>query len=337
MLSQASGLSAIAFLIYDVLANEYGVDATDKFRELGIDESLRLKPGARLSTAVFRELIGWAVDVTGDSCFGIKLGNAATPSTYFVLGHAWFASSTLEDAMRRLARYNSIISSAFSASRFEKIGDLYRLSDSYPDMAHRPRVESLDAEAAGLMMLCEKVMGRRIYPVKVTIMEDEDPHPEEHQALFRAPVICGAPEYAMYFRAEDVESPLASSIPEVAEATDIIAKRYLDEVGGSKVAAQVRRLLIQMLPAGSADQETIASKLYRSASTLQRQLSAEGTSFRDVTTSTRQSLAEGYLKSGDYSNAQIAYMLGFSDQSNFSRAFKRWTGKSPGEFQKTLA
>ena len=93
-------------------------------------------------------------------------------------------------------------------------------------------------------------------------------------------------------------------------------------------------MLVQMLPSGHVDQDTIASKLHRSRSTLQRQLSGEGTSYRDILETTRQGLAEKYLQDSQYSQAQVAFMVGFSDQSNFARAFKRWTGMSPGEFQK---
>jgi AraC-like DNA-binding protein len=92
-------------------------------------------------------------------------------------------------------------------------------------------------------------------------------------------------------------------------------------------------LLVKLLPAGRTDQETVASRLYRSTSTLQRQLNAEGTSYREVLESTRKVLAEQYLKEGGMSKAEIAFLVGFADQSNFSRAFKRWTGMSPGEYQ----
>jgi len=73
--------------------------------------------------------------------------------------------------------------------------------------------------------------------------------------------------------------------------------------------------------------------LNRSSSTLQRQLQAEGLTYRSVLENTRRSLAEEYLREGSQSHAQIAYLLGFSDQSNFSRAFKRWTSMSPRQFQ----
>jgi len=93
-------------------------------------------------------------------------------------------------------------------------------------------------------------------------------------------------------------------------------------------------MVVQMLPSGRVGQDTVAARLYRSKSTLQRQLKNEGTSYRKILEITRRSLAEEYLKDGAYTQAQIAFMTGFADQSNFARAFRRWTGVSPGQFQK---
>ena len=104
------------------------------------------------------------------------------------------------------------------------------------------------------------------------------------------------------FSAADGEAPLTGSIPDVADAADRIAETYIDSLVEGAIAHDVREMLLQLLPSGHVDQDTIAEKLY--------------------------------LKNGEHSQAQIAFMVGFSDQSNFSRAFKRWTGVSPGEFQK---
>ncbi len=124
--------------------------------------------------------------------------------------------------------------------------------------------------------------------------------------------------------------------PDVAKATDRIAEQYIETLDPHKVASQVKRLLIALLPSGKADQELVSSRLNRSMSTLQRQLQAEGLSYRDVMESTRRSLDENYLQDKKHSLAQIAYLLGFSDQSNFSRAFKRWTSMSPKQYQESL-
>jgi AraC-like DNA-binding protein len=92
-------------------------------------------------------------------------------------------------------------------------------------------------------------------------------------------------------------------------------------------------LLIALLPSGKVDQDLVSSQLNRSTSTLRRQLKSEDLSYRDVLESTQRGLAETYLQDKRHSLAQIAYMLGFSEQSNFSRAFKRWTSMSPRQYQ----
>ena len=169
-------------------------------------------------------------------------------------------------------------------------------------------------------------------------MEDEPSylrrlHPEAYREFLRAPIDFNSPVGTFYFAKETLLEPLPHGTPDIAKATDKIAEQYIELLDPHKVASQVRRLLIALLSSGKADQELVAKRLNRSASTLQRQLAEEGLTYREVLESTRRSLAEDYLTEGKHSQAQIAFMLGFSDQSNFSRAFKRWTNLSPKQFQ----
>jgi AraC-like DNA-binding protein len=142
----------------------------------------------------------------------------------------------------------------------------------------------------------------------------------------------GADVGVFYFDKEVLLEPLSLGAPDVAKATDKIAEQYIEALDPHKVASQVQRLLVDLLPSGKTDQDLVSKRLNRSTSTLQRQLQAEGLSYRDVLDSTRQRLAQNYLTDDKHSHAQIAFMLGFSDQSNFSRAFKRWTSMSPGQY-----
>jgi len=167
-----------------------------------------------------------------------------------------------------------------------------------------------------------------------TVIGDQRIGSEEYDRLFRCPIIYGADADRFFFTLGDLEEPLSGSIPEVADAIDRIAERFIASFDKSAVATEVRQMLIQMLPSGRVDQDTVAGRLYRSKSTLQRQLKCEGSSYREILEMTRRSLAEEYLKDGAYTQAQIAFMTGFADQSNFARAFRRWTGVSPGQFQK---
>ena len=97
------------------------------------------------------------------------------------------------------------------------------------------------------------------------------------------------------------------------------------------MAGAVRDCLLGLLPAGEATQQRVADQLHRSTSTLQRQLRAENTSFREILDKTREFLAIEYMRDGKYSLAEVAFLVGYSDQSNFSRAFRRWTGSSPND------
>jgi AraC-like DNA-binding protein len=193
---------------------------------------------------------------------------------------------------------------------------------------------ALEFGIVAFFKFCEIIKREPVHPLKAELIF---PYDEAHRYLeefLQCPVTYGNEREKFYFSKEEFEERLPGYVPEILEASSQIVEEYLQSLDQSKVATDVRRLLIQMLPSGKADQDKVASRLYRSTSTLQRQLSAEGTSYRDLLESTRRGLAEKYLRDGKHTQAEIAYMVGFSDQSNFARAFKRWTGMSPGQFQK---
>ncbi|MDJ0940573.1 MAG: AraC family transcriptional regulator [Woeseiaceae bacterium] len=337
MLNEPSSLANVVYLIGDTLNGEYGVDPVPVYRQLGIDPERPADAGARQSNSVVRQMWDLAFEASGgDPAFGIKVGRRSGPGKYFVLGHAWMASPTLADAINSLIRYEDIIDSGITDIQFENLGDIYVLSETYPNPADHPGQLSIESSIATLDIMCRVALGRPVMPVKFELMWSGD-HPDIYAGLVGGPIDFNAERNAIHYRAEDLEAPLAGSIPDVVDATTQIAERYRDSLDTSKIAHQVREILVQKLPSGSVDQDIVASMLHRSSSTLQRQLSAEGTSYRDVLENTRRTLAEAYLAEQKHTQAQIAFLVGFSDQSNFARAFKRWTGTSPGQFQKSAA
>jgi AraC-like DNA-binding protein len=90
---------------------------------------------------------------------------------------------------------------------------------------------------------------------------------------------------------------------------------------------------VSLLPSGQVSQRLIARNLHRSVSALQKQLKAEGVSFREILDETRAELAQRLVREQDYTLAEITYLLGFADQANFSRAFKRWFGDTPSVYR----
>jgi AraC-like DNA-binding protein len=314
--------------------NDYGIDAGPLFVELNIDQRKFTKPGARVSFAKMNELWSKAISATDDPWFGFTVGRRAKPSDFFVLGHAWLASATLKGALRRLCRYGRVLTTNGNILTLDQDGDSVTLTEIYTDGA-QPRAQAAkDAGFVALLGLCDFVSESIVRPSSVALTIPPERESVHYAELFQCPVTYGANEEVWVFDASELDKPLTGSIPEVVEATDRIAANYIQSLDHGTVATAVRSMLIQTLPSGRTDQDTVARRLHRSRSTLQRQLSAEGTSYRDILETTRRALAERYLAEGEYSQVQIAFMTGFADQSNFARAFKRWTGLSPGEFQK---
>lgn len=336
MFYEPSTLASVTGLLATALREHYGIDPEPVYREAGIPLGTPDSPQRRYPISAIRKLWALGRTVTGDDAVGLQTGRFARPTQFYAFGYSWLASATLLGGMKRLVRYYRLLSTASAELSIRDAGDTYALSARFPDPALAPPVEGIDAGMTALLALCDAVTLREIRPVRIDLTCGPDVHPEAYRELLRAPIRFNADVGAFFFAKETLEAPLPGASPDIANATDKIAEHYIETLDPHKVASQVRRLLINLLPSGDASQEAVASRLNRSASTLQRQLQTEGLNYRDVLESTRRSFAEEYLAEGRHSHAQIAYLLGFSDQSNFSRAFKRWTSVSPRTYQDRL-
>ena len=334
MLNEPTTIASVARLIGETLVADYGIDPDPIFADLDIDTRKFHKPGARVMFTKMNKLWKQCVELTGDAEFGLKVGARVAPGDFFVLGHAWLASETLFDALQRLSRFINVLTTLGSHMELKAHERGYALVEWGAKREARPQQAATDAGFVAFLKLCDFVTNEAVRPLSVVLPQLRDSSPIDYETVFGCPVSFGGKEEVWVFRASDLEAPLTGWIPDVADATDRIAENYIASLDEGAVAHEVRQMIAQLLPSGHVDQDTIASKLHRSRSTLQRQLGTEGTSYRDILESTRHSLAEKYLQDSEFTQAQIAFMVGFSDQSNFARAFKRWTGMSPGEFQK---
>ena len=157
----------------------------------------------------------------------------------------------------------------------------------------------------------------------------------EYERIFGVPVIFESDRNALLLdeAAMSVKTPVAPT--GVAQVLTAHADDLLEKLESSKsVRDRVERLLMESLTGGDVSMDAIASKLGLSRQTLFRRLKLENTTFERVLDDLRHSLALHYLSGGKKSVNQTAYLVGFSDAAAFSRAFKRWTGKSPRTAQK---
>lgn len=334
MLYEPTTLASFARVIGETLAEDYGVDPGPLFAEANIDARKFARPGARISFGKMDALWSLAIDATGDRWLGFAVGSRIEPGDFFVLGHAWLASATLLDGMQRLVRYGKVLSPALVTTKLREDNGLIASIKEIPDPSLPTNRIGEEAGFVAFSKLCELVMRRPVRPVSVELVFPKDESASRYDELFQCPIAYGSEREVFSYSAEDLNVPLPGFIPEVLDATSEITRAYISSFDQSAVSTEVRRLLTRMLPAGGVDQDSVASRLHRSRRTLQRQLTAEGTNYRDILDETRKSLAQRYLRDGNFSQAEIAYMIGLSDQRSFARAFRRWTGTSPGRYRK---
>ena len=335
MLYEPSTLRSITGLLETALQEEYGMDPMPIFASAGVPLGAVSSPQQRVPLSKIYKLWELSKEASGDEAIGLKTGKYARPAHFYAFGYSWMASSTLLGGMQRLTRYQQLMSTASIEVKLTETDDSYVLSSIFPDASKSPPKEGIDCGMTALLALCDIVAEKEIRPLRVELTCPATVHPDAYRDALRAPVQFNSEVGSIHFDKDTLNEPLPHGTPDIAKATDKIAEQYIEALDPHKVASQVRRLLIDLLPSGKVDQGMVSSQLHRSTSTLQRQLQAEGLSYRDVLESTQLGLAENYLRDRKYSHAQISYLLGFSEQSNFSRAFKRWTSLSPRQYQES--
>ena len=164
-----------------------------------------------------------------------------------------------------------------------------------------------------------------------TGLEPIDARPLE--SFFGCEVRYGCSENTIVFNSSDLNRSLRGANPAIANAMDELIADYLARFDSRDVVSQVRKIVAGYLVHGEPDRETIAGELNLSSRTLQRRLDEQGSSVKQIVDETRHQLAIEYLGQQHLSIKEVAFSLGFSDPSNFSRAFKRWEGKTPRQFR----
>jgi AraC-like DNA-binding protein len=310
----------------------YGVDPAPLFERAGLDSQKLYDPNARYLETRLNTLWRLAAEATNDPYLGLKVASFWHPSSAHALGYAWLASATLKDALQRTVRYFRVMTDKERLTLTES-DEEFRLIIENPIADCPTAPEDLDASFAALIRLCRMCYGESFNPLRITMGRPQPPDPARFAAHFRAPIQYSGNENSVCFDKADVTMALPTANAEVARANEQIVQAYLARFDRSSVAMQVRARLTEQLSSGHTNQERVADALHMSLRSLQRRLNDEGTSFKDLLDETRRELASQYMAESHRSINEITYLLGFSEPSNFSRAFRRWTGSSPSAYR----
>lgn len=319
----------------DATLRRRGVASQPLFEQAGMDHAALTDPNARYPLAQTTRLWGLAVQATGDPCLGLDVARHINQTTFHALGYALLASPTLQDCFERLTRYFRIVSDAAELEFSSVDQDRHQFVIHALAGSLQPADEALDAMMAVVMRLCRALYGDGFRPAAVHLRRSPPPDTALFERVFRVPVQFDAEKTAMFIAADLLQAALPTANAELARHNDEILARHLANLDRDNIANRVHAELVERLPQGEPSQEAIAESLHMSLRNLQRRLSEQDTSYKAILNRTRQDLATSYMANDGYSISEIAYLLGFSDTSSFSRAFKRWTGQSPRQYRET--
>lgn len=190
----------------------------------------------------------------------------------------------------------------------------------------------VQTEFVFLTAILRRAAGESISSASVVM--EKGPESDAFETFFHCPVTVGE-ENRITFRNADLHLPFISRNDAMWDYLAPELQRRLSEMDrGSTYGERVRAALVEILPRGESAIGAVAEKLAVSPRSLQRFLKAEGTTYQKELDHTRLLLASEYLKDDTLTTADLAYLLGYRDLSTFLRAFRRWTGKTVGEYRK---
>jgi AraC-like DNA-binding protein len=331
MIQSPTSLSSWGLAIQDALEAR-GINSAELFQKAGLDVAALADPLARYPLAATTRLWRLAIDATGDPAFGIEVARHARPTYFHALGFSLAASGSLAEAFERVVRYFRLVSDAAEMT-LEALAESYRFSVHLVDPEQRPANEAVDAFVALAVRVCRVLRDRTYNPLSVSLRRPAPRDETPFRRYFRVPVVFGATEDVLVFDKSGFEARLGGGNAELARLSDHVVVSHLANLGVGRVARKLQLLLVEDLPRGEPNESDVAARLGTSVRNLQRRLADEGTSYKEVLDDTRRQLARSYLIEARNSISEIAYLLGFGAASSFTRAFRRWEGISPSEFQ----
>lgn len=329
--TELTTLSSVSALLAQTLLG-LGHDPAPLLMKAGIASGDVGNPTKRIPTIRMQTLWRLALQETGDPALGLVVARQFQPAVLHGLGFACLASDTLHDVLRRLVRYSRILIDMpdFQLQETEITTDLLvQTPDLGPDFVHA----AMDMGMAIFLRICQITEGTDILPEHTCLARPTPANTTPYKTVFGPNIDFEADTNSLCFDKALAHAPLATAHPELARLNDQTVIDYLARYDRNNITMQVRSRIIEQLPDGRPSQGDIAFKLNTSLRSLQRKLREQDTSFKELLSNTQQELALVYIRDSNRSIGEITFLLGFSEPSNFTRAFKRWTGQSPAEYR----
>jgi len=310
----------------------HGIDPSPIFRQAGIEPETIRDPHARIDNRKGDAAVRFAAAKIPDPSFGLHGTHCWHPSNLGALGHAWLASSSLHRALERLVQYWRILDVEGNVSLKETREGI--------EFCHAPPSVDPVVDAVGgdlaisiIVDMCRLNYGSRLMPLRVGFRRARPKDILPYERLFGCKAAFGRRVDSFMLARSVADQPLPTANRQLAAVHDRILTEELARLDRTDVVSRARAALLEHLSTGELSEEGLAAELHMSLRTLQRRLAEENTTYGALLDDIRRDLALRYLEDPERSVTEVAFLLGYSQHSVFTRAFHRWTGKSPSRYR----
>lgn len=310
-----------------------GANEAAMLNRAGIDPEALTDQDNRVPFESYVKLMRAGKELANDPALALHYGEMDDLAEISVVGLIGQASETFMDAMVQLNRYNGLVIEVDTgpASRFQVVreGGELLLRDNRTNPNDFPELtESTFARmTCGGRRFTKKEIVKKIY-----VTHEAPAHRAEYERVLQVPVVFASGKNALALDEIWLTHKMAIQPRYVFGILSEHAERLLKNLQDSKTTrGRVESLLIPLLHTGDVGMDAIATTMAMSRQTLFRKLKAEGTTYEKILDDLRRQIALHYLSGKKVSVNETAYLVGFSEAAAFSRAFKRWTGKSPSD------
>lgn len=311
-----------------------GASADALYRRSGLDDEMLADPDNRVPLQVYKDLMSAAKALCDDPALPLHLGAAKNFTEVSVVGLICYSAATMGEALMELNRFGRLVAELDLPEQDERFqvqqidGGMWLVDtrtdpDSFPEMT----------EETWARFICETARNfpGQPFALSVHVTHARPEHGDVYAQVMQVPVVFESIRNAILFDPAWLMMPTNRGNTYAFGVLSERAEKLLHDLESSRTTrGQVERFLIPVLHKGDANMAQVAAALGMSRQSLYRRLKAEGISFESLHDDLRHRMAVHYLNARKVSVNETAYLVGFSEPSSFSRAFKRWTGDSPG-------
>ncbi|GAB5483220.1 MAG: AraC family transcriptional regulator [Parasphingorhabdus sp.] len=315
-----------------------GVVTRDLVEGLGLAADGPIDPAQMVSSTDYYEFFAALAERDpGGLRLPLRIGAAMRSDEFGAFGLAWKSAPNLHGSYLRSERYGRVLGNAESYSLEQSAEGVFYNLEKAGD-GSLGMLLSNEASLSAVVAISQEVSTAPFIPQTVFFKHSPRGDPSVYDAHFGCPVHFESGRDALLVSEESLGAPNKLGDETIAKFFDHHLEQELARLGDvNSLEKRVRLAVAQLLSEGVPTLSLIASKLGMSARTLQRRLSDRGQSFQKLVDLARQELAQQLLRDTEYSLAEIAFLTGFSEQSGFTRAFKRWAGQTPRSYRLRVA